>query len=195
MHGWKPRYNISPSQMAPIVTDDGPTEARFGLIPPWEKEFSTKFSTINARAETIEKSKLYARLLKNNRCLIPATSFFEWATTDEGKQPMLIKLKTRPLFYFAGLYDTWHKGEKDEHKSFTIITTRPNSFMATIHDRMPVILETEEETPWITEKDYVDFKQVLDSYPNKDMTAYPVSSIVNKPVNDFPEILKEVQTK
>lgn len=145
LHGFKPRYNISPTQMAPIVTKLGVDEARFGLVPPWEKDFSTKFSTINARSETLQTSKLYSRLLNNNPCLIPATSFFEWKVTGKGKQPMLIKLKTRPVFFFAGLFDTWHKGETDEHKSFTIITTKPNGFMASIHDRMPRILEKDQE--------------------------------------------------
>lgn len=192
MHGWKPRYNISPSQFAPIVTKEGIDEARFGLVPAWSKEFKTEFSTINARAETVQTSKLYSRLLKQNRCLIPATSFFEWTTTGKGKQPMLIKLKIRPLFYFAGLYDTWHRGDKDEHKSFTIITTRPNSFMATIHDRMPRILEKDQEKPWLTE-DIVNYKVFFDDvFPATQMTAYPVSSLVNRPSNDFPEVIEKL---
>ena len=192
MHGWKPRYNIAPSQLAPIVTKEGVDEARFGLVPVWEKEFNTKLSTINARAETVQTSKLYARLLKNNRCLIPATSFFEWATTDHGKQPMLIKLKARPLFYFAGLYDTWHKGDKDERKSFTILTTRPNSFMSKIHDRQPRILEEDQEKPWLNE-DIVNYKVFFgDIFPSPQMEAYPVSSLVNRPANDFAEVIKSI---
>lgn len=192
MHGFKPRYNIAPSQNAPIVTKDGIDEARFGLVPPWEKEFSTKFSTINARAETVQTSKLYSRLLMKNRCLIPATSFFEWKAVNRGKQPMLIKLKTRPLFYFAGLYDTWHKGDKDEHKSFTIITIRPNSFMSTIHDRMPRILEKDQEKPWLTE-DIINYKVFFDDvFPASQMTAYLVSTLVNRLVNDSPVVIEKL---
>lgn len=190
MHGFKPRYNIAPSQNAPIVTEEGFEEARFGLVPSWEKEFTTKFSTINARAETVQTSKLYARLLKKNRCLIPATSFFEWKTISKGKQPMLIKLKTRPLFYFAGLYDTWHKGDKDEHKSFTIITTRPNSFMSSIHDRMPRILEKDQEKPWLNEE-IINYKVFFDDvFPASQMTAYPVSTLVNRPINDSSAVIE-----
>lgn len=188
----KPRYNIAPSQDAPIITEEGLDMARFGLVPPWEKEFETKFSTINARAENIATSRLYSRLLKGNRCLIPANAFFEWKATNKGKQPMLIKLKDRDTFYFAGLFDIWHKGEKEEQKSFTIITCTPNSYMATIHNRMPVILERDEEKPWIKEQDHIDFKQVLDAYPNSQMTAYPVSTLVNRPINDSPVVIEKL---
>src|SRR3990167_7936720 len=193
MHGWKPRFNIRPSQFAPIETIEGIKEARFGLIPSWSKEFKTEFSTINARSETIQKSKLYSRLLKKNRCLIPADGFFEWKHVDsKTKQPMYIKLKNRPLFYFAGIYETWHKGEKDEHNSFSIITTRPNAFMAEIHDRMPKILEMDQEKPWLKEE-FINFDLFFkDQFPNTQLMAYPVSSLVNRPTNDSPSVIERI---
>ena len=194
MHGWKPRYNISPSQFAPIVTKDETTEARFGLVPSWEKVFTTKFSTINARAETVQTSKLYSRLLKQNRCLIPANSFFEWVTTDEKiKQPYLFKLKDRKQFFFAGLYDTWHRDKEDEHKSFTIITTQPNEFMSRYHNRMPKILEKDQEKPWLKEKQ-VNFNLFFkDQFPSNQIEAYKVSRQKRIVVNDSPMLIQKLK--
>lgn len=199
-HGFKPRfpieprYNVRPSQDAPIISQEGIDLARFGLIPPWEKTFNTKFSTINARAETVQTSRLYSRLLKQNRCLIPANSFFEWVSTESKvKQPYLFKLKHRKQFFFAGLYDTWHRDKEDEHKSFTIITTKPNAFMSKYHDRMPKILEKDQEKPWLKE-DVVNYKMFFDDlYPASKMTAYPVSTLVNRPANDSPAVIEPLK--
>lgn len=201
LHGFKPRfpfeprYNVRPSQDAPIISPDGIDLARFGLVPPWEKTFNTKFSTINARAETVQTSRLYSRLLKQNRCLIPANSFFEWVTTDgKIKQPYLFKLKHRKQFFFAGLYDTWHRDKEDEHKSFTIITTTPNTFMSKYHDRMPKILEKDQEKPWLTEE-HVNFDVFFkDQFPNNELEAYKVSRLVNSPANDNPAVIERLES-
>ena len=189
----KPHYNGSPSQYLPVKTEKGLELMRWGLVPSWSKTFSTPFSTINARAEGIETSKLYARLLKTNRAIIPVNSFFEWKH-GEGKTkiPMLIKDKKHSLLGLAGLWDHWFDAEKNEFRTFTILTTRPNSFIASIHDRMPVILEKDEEKPWLEEKEYIDFKQVLDPYPENQLEAYPVSTLVNRPVNDSPSVIEQL---
>ena len=199
-HGFKPRfpfepsYNVRPTQDAPIITNEGIDLARFGLVPSWEKSFNTKFSTINARAETVQTSKLYSRLLKQNRCLIPANSFFEWVTTDEKiKQPYLFKLKDRKQFFFAGLYDTWHRDKEDEHKSFTIITTQPNEFMSRYHDRMPKILEKDQEKPWLKEE-HVNFNLFFkDKFPSNKLEAYKVSRLVNSPANNNPTVIEPLK--
>jgi len=190
----KPHYNGSPSQYLPVKTEDGLELMRWGLVPSWSKTFSTSFSTINARAEGIEKSRLYGRLLKTHRCIVPVNSFFEWKH-GEGKTkiPMLIKDKKRSLIGLAGLWDHWFDAEKKEFKTFTILTTRPNAFMSSIHERMPVILEKDEEKPWLEEKEYVDFKQVLDPYPENQLIAYPVSSLVNKPSHDNAQVIDILQ--
>lgn len=189
---FKPRYNAAPSEQLPVITEDGTEYMRWGLIPSFSKAFSTTYSTINARSEGIEKSRLYGRLLKDHRCLIPANSFFEWVVTNTGKQPKLIKLKDRELFFFAGLWDHWYDAEKKEFRSFTILTCEPNPFMAKIHNRMPVILEEIELRSWLEEKEYIDFKQVLDPFKGKDLTAYPVSTLVNRPANDSEAVIEKL---
>lgn len=188
----KPRYNAAPGQIMPVVTEDGVEPMKWGLVPSWAKEMSIGYKMINARAEGIEHKPAYGRLLKTHRCLVPANGFYEWSHQNHDKIPYYITVKGKPLIYFAGLWDHWFDAEKKEFKTFTIITTSANSFMAKIHDRMPVILEKDEETPWLEEKEFINFQKVLDPYPNTKMQAWPVSTLVNRPANDTPEVIKKV---
>lgn len=192
MHGWKPRFNVAPSQHMPIKTAEGVRLATWGLIPKWSPKFELpKFSTINARAETIFESKLYSRPIKTQRALIPANSFFEWKKDGEKKQPMLIHLKSRPLFYFGGIFETWH----DEEVSYSILTTEPNSFMENIHNRQPLILDKDEEKKWL-DPDLVEPEQIeklLKPTSAEDFDAYPVSTLVNRPSNDTEVVTEKIQ--
>lgn len=137
-----------------------------------------------------KKKPVYGRLLKSHRCLVPANGFYEWKHEGTDKIPYYITVKNKPLFYFAGLWDHWFDAEKKDFKTFTIITTSPNSFMAKIHDRMPVILESDEEKPWLMEKEHLNIKGILDAYPENRLQAWPVSKLVNKPQNDYPDLIK-----
>ncbi len=191
----RPRYNGAPSQYFPIRTEDGLEMMRWGLVPSWSKDFNTSFSTINARSEGIEKSRLYGRLLKTHRCIVPVNSFFEWkADGGKLKTPMLIKIKSRPIFGLAGLWDHWFDARNEEFKTFTIITCAPNSFMEKIHNRMPVILEKADQKSWIDPllDDTASTIRFLKPFPATQMESYPVSRLVNKPENDNPSIIDAV---
>ncbi len=145
------RFNIAPGQLAPVITQEGIELMKWGLIPHWSKEFKVKFSTINARSETLLESRIYGPLTKSKRALIPANAFYEWRKKDKEKTPFLIKLDERELFNFAGLYDVWRDAEGKEFKTYTIITCPPNKFMEPIHDRMPVIINKDDEDNWLGE--------------------------------------------
>jgi putative SOS response-associated peptidase YedK len=144
---FKASYNIAPSESVPIVYQYAGHRLallmRWGMIPKWSKEPKTKYSTINARAETLTESKLYIGPFKHTRCLVPADGFYEWQQTDV-KQPYHICEKGHRLFAFAGLWETWHEGQEDELFSFTIIVTDANPAVSSIHKRMPVILDPED---------------------------------------------------
>src|SRR6266536_512231 len=131
-----PRYNVAPTQPMPVVVRNSPNrivEMQWGLIPSWSKEPRVKFSTINARAETITTSPVFRGPFRSRRCLVPASGFFEWQKSEDGKLPYFIHLKDTELFAFAGLYDVWKDAEGKEFLTYTIITTTPNSLMASIH--------------------------------------------------------------
>jgi putative SOS response-associated peptidase YedK len=189
-----PRYNVAPSQSMPVVVRNSPNrlvEMQWGLIPSWSKEPRAQFSTINARAETVTKSPVFRGPFKSRRCLVPASGFYEWQRTGQGKQPFCIRLKHGDLFAFAGLYDVWHDPDGNELYSYTVITTVPNELVAPIHNRMPVILRREDEQVWLDkEADSAQLLALLQAYPADKMVAYPVSRAVNSPANEGAELMQ-----
>ena len=192
----QPRYNVAPSQTMPVVVRNSPNrlvEMQWGLIPSWAKEPRVQFSTINARAESIAKSPVFRGPFKSRRCLVPASGFYEWQRTSEGKQPYCIRLKQGELFAFAGLYDIWRDAEGQELYSYTIITTAPNDLVAPIHNRMPVILHREDEDAWLDKgADPKRLMSLLTAYPTSAMEAYPVSRAVNNPANEGAEMMQPI---
>jgi putative SOS response-associated peptidase YedK len=185
----KSRYNIAPSQNIPIIrdTDTGHEMvlARWGLIPAWSKEAKTKYSTINARIESVAEKPTYRTAFKHRRCLIPADGFYEWKVVNGHKIPHHIRMRDSEVFAFAGLWDRW-EGDGETLDSCSIIVMPANEVMKPIHDRMPAIIAPAHYDLWldsrITEKD--DILAFLNSAPSSQLKAYPVSSWVNTPKHD-----------
>ena len=144
---------------------------------------------INARAESISEKPTYKRLIKSKRCLILATGFYEWKKSADKKTPYWIFLKNEEPFAFAGIWDTWGTGEKQFY-SCSIITISANKLMTPIHDRMPVILDPEDESKWLQDTPINFVLSMLRSYPAEKMEAYPISSLVNSPSNNSVDIIK-----
>ena len=192
----QPRYNVAPSQSLPVVVRNSPNrlvEMQWGLIPSWSKEPQAQFSTINARAETVTKSPVFRGPFKSRRCLVPASGFYEWQRTSNGKQPFCIRLKDDDLFAFAGLYDIWRDADGNELYSYTVITTTPNRLVAPIHNRMPVILRRDDEDAWLDNKtEPTRLMSLLAAYPAEEMEAYPVSRALNNPANEGAELMQPV---
>lgn len=198
-----PNYNVHPSPpaakpdqlvTAPIIRFiDKRYEsipAIWPLVPKWAKGEVSKYSTANAKAETLDTTKSYQYAWNHaQRCLIPATGFFEWQVVEgkKQKQPYNIQLADQPIFVMAGLWEQSMKPDMDKPvESFTIITTQANPMMAEIHntkERMPVILAPETYQQWLTGS-LTDAKQLLTPYPETGMTAYKVSTYVNNPHNN-----------
>jgi putative SOS response-associated peptidase YedK len=185
------RYNIAPTQ--PILGVANHHADRFehfhwGLIPSWAKDPAIGNRMINARAETLAEKPAFRTALRRRRCLIPADGFYEWKKDPGGKNktPMLIRMKSGDLFAFAGIWDSWHSPDGSAIPSCTVITTQPNDLMATIHDRMPVILRPEDYQRWLEPKecDPADFADLLKPHPAERMEAKPVSRTVNNPKNE-----------
>jgi len=109
------------------------------------------------------------------------------------KIPYLIELKSEEPFAFAGIWDTWRQGDKLIH-TCCIITTSPNSLMVNIHDRMPVILNREDEAKWLDDIPLNFVLSMLRSYPAEKMEAYRISNFVNSSSNNSLEIIKRAET-
>ena len=195
----KPRYNIAPSHYAYIISRNARHENRlemmkWGLVPSWSKDPQIGNRMINARVETIAIKPSFKHILKTNRCLVPTSGFYEWKKIDKQKVPYYIGIKNCKTFSFAGLFDHWKDGDRNELKTFTIITTNANNTIKPIHDRMPVILKQEYEEKWLDIKIQNSdlLAEMLKPYPDDQMVAYPVSSEVNNPGNDNPRLIRRV---
>ena len=189
-----PRYNIAPTQKAPVVRErDGKRECvmlRWGLIPYWAKDAKIVYKTINARAETVATAPSYRAAFKARRCLIPTSGFYEWQKTPGGKQPYLIGFKDGRPFSFAGLWESWKDQASGETiETYTIITGEPNAIATKVHNRMPVIIDPPDFGRWLATAEAP--AQLLRTHPATGMVAYPVSKAVNSPKNDRPELLEE----
>ena len=195
------RYNVAPSQLALVITDEKPQELqlyKWGLIPSWSKDPKIAFMMINAKSETIFEKPSFKSLVKRRRCLVISDGFYEWKPlTGKQKQPYRIGLKGDDLFAFAGLWDTWADKETGEIiPTFTIITTDANGLVAPIHNRMPVLLHRNEESVWLDRKtDDATIASLLKSFPESEMKAYPVSDLVNSPKNDSETLIMPVAVK
>jgi putative SOS response-associated peptidase YedK len=182
----KPRYNIAPSQDIPIVRDtDTGNEmvmARWGLIPSWSKESKTKYSTINARIESVAEKPTYRTPFKRQRCLIPADGFYEWKVVNGHKIPHHIRMRDSRIFAFAGLWDRW-EGDHETLDSCSIIVMPSNEVMKPIHERMPAIIAPAHYDLWLDSRvtDKQEIMQYLSSAPSSQLIAYPISTWVNSP--------------
>jgi putative SOS response-associated peptidase YedK len=192
---WSPRYNIAPTQPVPVIRQH-PKEPvrqistmRWGLIPNWARDPSIATITINAKSETAATKPAFRDPFKHRRCLVPADGFYEWLRTTISKQPYCFEVNNGGLFAFAGLWDGWKDASGNWIKTCSILTTVPNAVTATVHDRMPVILERESYDLWLdpgmTNVQVVS--ELLKPYDAKSMRSYPVSTRINHVANDDEE--------
>ncbi len=191
-----PRYNIAPSQYCPVIPQRDPDYIHFfrwGLLPFWAKDMSIGYKMINARAETLMEKTSFKKPLQTSRCLVLGDGFYEWKKTKNQKQPYRITLTSGKAFYFAGLTEKWKSPEGKTIYSFTIITTEPNLIVAPLHNRMPVILQPESIDLWMDpDADILDVLSLLRPYPDEFIMAYPVSSDVGSPRNDYKKLIEPV---
>jgi putative SOS response-associated peptidase YedK len=188
-----PRYNIAPSQLILTVTG-GPdgrlvNRMRWGLIPRWSREIKGSYKMFNARAETIDQKPAFKESFYKRRCLIPADGFYEWKITNGKKQPLRITIPRKPVFAFAGIWDTWVAPTGEKINSCSIITTTASETFRAIHERMPVILEHEQQhSDWLDSNSEKVLKSLLQPY-NGEMEIYPVSLQVNSTKLDEPGLI------
>jgi putative SOS response-associated peptidase YedK len=124
---------------------------RWGIIPGWwSKSFKEmKMATFNARAESIAIKPMFRDSFRSRRCLIPASGYYEWHDTPEGKQPYYFTRRDGQVMTIAGIQDGWlDKATGEMTRSCGMVITEPNAFVAEVHDRMPVILEPDQFEAW-----------------------------------------------
>jgi putative SOS response-associated peptidase YedK len=193
-----PRYNIAPTQPVAAVRER-PTGRRemiplhWGLVPWWSKDRHGAARMINARSETVATRPAFRNLFRSHRCLIPADGFYEWQkTAGRSKQPYFISLRDGRPFAFAGLWDRWQGADSSVLESCTILTTDTNDLLRELHDRMPVILNSEDYDRWLSPEsgDPEQPNALLAPYPSERMQLWPVSTVVNNARNDAPDCIR-----
>jgi putative SOS response-associated peptidase YedK len=195
-------YNIAPTQLAPVViataTGHVCRPMRFGLIPFFAKGVAGKYSTINARVETVETSACYrGPWQRSQRCLVLASGFYEWHLLPDGKskQPYFIKPADQDSFGFAGLWDSSKAADGTITDSFTIITLPASPLMAQIHNtrrREPAMLTPDGCRLWLGGTPEQG-RALLQPYPDDLLVAWPVSTRVNSPKNNDEQLITPVE--
>jgi len=192
-----PKYNAAPGQPLPVITNLAPEKIQlyhWGLIPFWAKDPTIASRLINARSESLSEKPSFKGSFKNKRCLVLADGFYEWKKTKIGRFPYRVTLKNEETFALAGLWNSWRNTEGKEIYTFTIITTPSNAAIAKIHNRMPAILQPEDEKFWLdTKTDISQIQEALKPYPANLMKTYPISKLIDLPVNDTPEVIKPIR--
>jgi putative SOS response-associated peptidase YedK len=210
-----PRYTPAFFQSAfnkpfmPVITGDKRGEVQlfqWGLIPFWTRDEAvaekTRYTTANARSETVWEKPSFRKAIQSGRCLVSAHGFFEYHTTPELKVPYYIRLKDNDIFAFAGIYDSWTNKDTGEIiRTFSILTTSANHLMEKIHNlkkRMPVILPREKEEAWLDPSAVKDtVNAILKPFPENNLEAYTVSrdiALKNPDIFD-PRLIKEFDYK
>jgi putative SOS response-associated peptidase YedK len=185
------RYNVAPSQFMPIATAAGFQLAQWGFVPAWAQG-APKVRPINARAETVATSGMFRGAFQRRRCIVPAHGFYEWRKLDaKNKQPMFIRHSDGRPLGFAGLCERWKpSADADAVDTYTILTTTPNELMASIHNRMPVILSPDDYRSWLDPgTDPREAAMLMRPCPDGELEAVPVGRLVNSPRNDVPECM------
>ncbi len=193
----EPRYNIAPGQPIAAIRHIGDRNKldflKWGLVPSWSKD--PERAPINARSETVIEKPTFRHAIKYNRCIIPASGFYEWKVTgDTHKQPYYIRFNNNSIMGFAGIWEKWTAENGSEMETCCILTTVANEVMKPIHDRMPVILSHNDYNLWLNRNmhDPYELVRLYEPYPSDHMTTLQVPTLVNNPRFDSPSCIIQV---
>ncbi len=189
-------YNICPGQSILAFRDlPGRQGAllHWGLVPSWSKDRKNAYRMINARSETVFDKPSFRRPVRGQRCVVPATGFYEWHRAREPSQPYFILYTDRTPMLFAAIWDRWTSGPGEDLESVALLTTAASGAVRDIHDRMPVLLQPREIDLWLDSRSSEEtLRSLLSSRPAPAIALRPVSRAVNTPRNDGPELIEAV---
>ena len=195
-----PRFNVTPTTPVPVVTvASGARQLslmRWGLVPHWAKDQSVGVQYINARGDTVHEKRAFRDAFKRTRCLMVVDGFYEWKVVgDRSRQPYFFRMADDEPFAFAAMWSRW-TADGQTIDSCALITTDANELVATVHDRMPVIIDPIHYDRWMDPANTTGdgLTELLRPYPADAMTATPVSSYVSKAGNEGPQCIEPVET-
>jgi putative SOS response-associated peptidase YedK len=199
-----PAYNVAPTDPAPIVrlSPAGPVlcVARWGLLPHWVRDPREAARMINARAETVAGSRVFGDAFAERRCLVPADGWYEWRISGDAdpghkraarsaRQPYFM---TRPdAVVFGGVWSRWGTGVA-ARVTFSIVTMPAIGPLASVHDRMPLLLDASRWREWLHGSDPVTLLTPPSSAYCAELEIRPVSAAVGDVRKDGPELVRRV---
>lgn len=191
---YPPRWNIPPGTDIPVIRHSPEGKRvlnllRWGLVPHWAKDASMGQRLNNARAETVAEKPAFRDAFRRRRCLVPADGFYEWKTVDKGKQPYYISLRSGEPMALGGLWQAWRAPDGTVLRTCAIVTTGCNALMASIHDRMPLIIAPDDWHTWLEDTAQAALA-LLSPYPVESMQAWPVHRRVSKASEDSPALIE-----
>jgi len=191
-----PRYNIAPGQLAPVVAADRHGRRMglmtWGLVPAWAEEPGR--GSINARVESVTELPSFREAIVRRRCLVPADGFYEWKREGERKTPYWIHPRASTVISFAGIWERWSKPGAEPLHTFAILTTDANADVASLHDRMPIIVSEGDRDAWL-DRDVGAEEALARVRTGSDgvLVSHPVSTRVNKTAEDDAELIERVE--
>jgi putative SOS response-associated peptidase YedK len=192
-----PSYNIAPSQKAYVISNSSPKSLQqmvWGLVPYWSKDSSSNNSLINARSEGIASRPSFRMPIRKRRCLVLADGFYEWRKEGRNRIPYRIMHNTNKIMTMAGIWDTWQTPEGEDLVTFAILTTKPNSEMKAVHDRMPVIFSTEQaQQDWLSDLSLEETLNMLQTLGDGQLEVFPVSQKVNSTSYNDKDLFQPIQ--
>lgn len=195
---WQPTWNMAPTQNGPVVRLHPETGARhldllrWGLLPHWVRgDPKAVRQPINARAETVASSPMFRDAYARRRCIVPIDAFYEWKVEPEGKQPFAVARADGHVMALAGVWEGWRAPDGTAVRSYAVVTTNAVDELGHLHERMPVVLETEDWPVWLGEREG-DVAGLLRP-SGAGFRVWPVSTRVNSVRNDGPELAEPVR--
>lgn len=181
----KPRYNIAPGQVVPVVRKPGLLEfLTWGLRPAWLNPTHNAF--LNARVETLTEKPSFKQAFNKRRCLIVASGYYEWREIGSTKQPYFICLPKRELFAFAGVWDG------DSCCIITTLAQQPE--IKAVHERMPLVLASPSYEQWLNPTVNPEtIQNLIQKNITQQLLVYPVSTQVNSPKHDSVACIQPLQ--
>lgn len=196
MYYYKNRYNISPTQSAPVLLQqDGERvldEFRWGFIPYWGKD------AVNADLQTVKENPSYRKMIERQRCVIPCNGLYYWKKEGKKMHPVRVVLKNREMFGVAGLYEIWKDYKGEPLRTCTLVMTESNRLIGNFEEkRMPAILPKDAIQDWLNEDNtaFHSLSSLLQTYSDSEMDYYPVTPLIGNDDHDNSECIREMDLK
>ena len=193
-----PRYNIAPTQPVPAMHTAGGQRTlrwmRWGLVPSWSAGPDTRYAMHNARIENITSKAAYREPVRNKRCLLPVSGWYEWQKLKDRKQPWLIVHGEEPVICLAGVWEHWQR-DGESITSCSILTTDARTPISDIHKRMPIVVPEQRWDAWLdpANNNATAALEVLQPAATSALRPIAVSAHVNNARNDDPNCMSGLQ--